>query len=89
MRTIYLYVEKKGLLRKVAIDMPYFATHKKLRLLKFYFEEGLYLLHLKDLNDTTSIEKYFLTKENIISEDTDHYFFKFPFKLEQILNVAV
>lgn len=89
MRTIYLYVEKNGLMRKIAIDMPYLAAHKKIRLLKFYFEEGLYLLHKKDLKDNTSTEKYYLSKDKIIFEDSDHYFFRFPFKFEQILNVAV
>lgn len=89
MRTIYLYVEKNGILRKVSIDMPFFATHKKIRLLKFYFEEGLYLIYQKDLKNNFPVEKYYLTKDKIISEDKDHFFFNFPFKVEQVLNVAV
>ena len=89
MRTIYLYVENNGILRKVSIDMSYLASHKKIRLLKFYFEEGLYLIYQKDLKNKSSVDKYYLTKDKIISEDTDHFFFKFPFKIEQVLNVAI
>lgn len=89
MRPIYLYVETNGFLRKVVLDMAYLATHKKIRLLKFYFEEGLYLIHLKSPEDVSSLDKYYLTKDKVISEDKDHYFFKFPFKLSQVLNIAV
>lgn len=89
MRPIYLYVEKNGFLRKVALDMAYLASHKGIRLLKFYFEEGLYLNHLKNPEDASSTDKYYLTMDNVISEDNDHYFFKFPFKLSQVLNIAV
>ena len=89
MRTIYLYVSKNGFIRKVAVDMAYLATYKKIRLLKFLYEDGLCLNYLKDPKDETSVEKYELTMDKVISEDGDHYFFKFPFKLEQVLNVAV
>lgn len=89
MRTIYLCVEKDGILRKVAIDMAYFSTYKKIRLLKFYFEEGLYLKYLKDVKDPQSFDKYYFTKEKIIKEDSDFYYFKLPFKLNQVLDVSV
>ncbi len=89
MRTIYLYVDKNGITRKLAVDMPYLLTYKKIRLLKFYFEDGLYLAFLKNPNDKSSIDKYYLTKDKIISEDKDHFYFDFPFKFEQVINVAV
>lgn len=89
MRTIYLYIEKDGLLRKVAIDMAYFSTYKKIRLLKFYFEEGLYLKYLKDAKDKQSLDNFYLSKDKIIKEDSDFYYFKIPFKVNQILNVAI
>lgn len=89
MRTIYLYVEMNGLLRKVAVDMAFLGSNKKIRLLKHLFEDGLYFLYKKDVKNNSTIEKYHLTKDKIMSEDNDHYFFKFPFKLEQVLDVAV
>lgn len=89
MRTIYLYVDRNGITRKVAVDMPYLASHKKIRLLKFYFEDGLYLVFSKNHMDKNSIDKYYLTKDKIIYEDKDHYFFEFPFKFEQVIDVAV
>lgn len=88
MRTIYLYVETNGILRKVALDMAYLSAHKKIRLLKNYFEDGLYL-HYKSNSTGDSVEKYYLTKDKVTSEDNDHYFFKFPFKLDQVFDVAV
>lgn len=89
MRTIYLFVEKSGLLRKVSLDMAYLASHNKIRLLKFYFEDGLYLNYLDNPDDQANIKKYDLTREKIVSEDKDHYFFKFPFALNQVTKVAV
>ena len=89
MRTIYFYVEKNGILRKVSIDMAYLKVHKKIRLLKFYFEEGLYFLYLRNPDDKTSIDKYYLSKEKVIYEDKDHFFFKFPFIFNQVLNTAI
>lgn len=88
MRTIYLYVETNGILRKVALDMAYLSAHKKIRLLKNYFEDGLYLQY-KSNSTGDLVEKYYLTKDKVTSEDNDHYFFKFPFKLDQVFDVAV
>jgi hypothetical protein len=87
MSTYYLRVETHNRTRKILIDMAYLAKHNIIRLLKFYYEEGLYLPYKSDGNSTT--EKYELTKDKIIKEDDDHYFFKFPFKYEQIEGVAV
>ncbi|MCJ7554808.1 MAG: hypothetical protein MUO34_13110 [Ignavibacteriaceae bacterium] len=89
MRTIYLYVEKNGFLRKVAIDMAYFGTYKKIRLLKSHFEDNLYFRYLNDIKNAESFDNYYLTKDKISSEDENFYYFKFPFKVEQILNVAI
>lgn len=87
MRTIYLRVEKNGLIRKIAIDMAYLAKHNIIRLPKYYFEEGLYLLY-KDVKDNSIKEDYFLTKDKVFKEDNDFYYFKFPFKMEQVFNIA-
>ena len=89
MRTIYLYIEKNGFLRKVAIDMAYFGTYKKIRLLKYFFEDNLYFKYLSDIKNPDSLTNYYLTKEKIKSEDDNFYYFKFPFKVEQVLNVAI
>ena len=48
---------------------------------------GLYLPFKSDGNSIT--EKYELTKDKIIKEDEDHYFFKFPFKHNQVVDTAV
>ena len=87
MRTIYLRVEKNGLIRKFSIDMAYLAKHNVIRLPKYYFEEGLYLLY-KDVKDNSIKEDYFLTKDKVFKEDNDFYYFKFPFKMEQVFNIA-
>lgn len=89
MRPIYLYVDKYGITRKVAIDLAYLFSHKQIRLPKWQFEDGIYLRYLPDYNDQTKAEKYFLTKDKIIKEDKDFYYFKFPFKYEQVREVAV
>jgi len=87
MSTYYLRVEAHNHTRKVLIDMAYLAKHNIIRLPKYYFEDGLYLPYKSDGNST--IEKYELSKDKIIKEDEDHYFFKFPFKYEQVEGVAV
>ncbi len=83
MRTIYLRKEYDNNIRKILIDMAYLVTHKKIRLPKTYYEDSLYLLFHPDKN-SNQVEKYFLTKDKIISEDANHFFFKFPFKPEQV-----
>ncbi len=84
MRTIYLRKENGLITRKILVDMAYLVSHKKIRLLKQYFEDGLYLPY----NKNNEIEKYYLDKNKIISEDENHYFFKFPFKPEQVESAA-
>ena len=86
MRTIYLRKDYNSHIRKVLIDMAYLVSHKKIRLPKYYFEDGLYLPHIS--KNENEIEKYFLTKDKIISETQDHYFFDFPFKADEVENAA-
>jgi hypothetical protein len=88
MRTIYLSVNRNGLIRKVSIDMAFLASHKKIRLPKYYFEEGLYLSYKKDLKQQ-SVEEYFLTKDKVKKEDNDFYYFDFPFKVEQVFDISI
>lgn len=88
MRTIYLRKEDKDITRKVLLDMAYLVSNKKIRLPRYQLEDGLYLLFMPDLKDKSKIEKFFLTKEKIISEDQYHYFFKFPFKADQVTETA-
>ena len=49
-------------------------------------EDGIYLPYKS--NNKDEIEKYFLTKDKILNEDTDHFFFKFPFKPEEVENAV-
>lgn len=88
MRTIYLRVNRNGLTRKVAVDMAFLASHKKIRLPKYYFEEGLYFSYKKDLKQQL-VEEYFLTKDKVKKEDNDFYYFDFPFKVEQVFDVSI
>ena len=81
MHKIYLYVEKNKQIRKVAIDQAYLFAHKKIRLLKDYFEEGLFILHSTGKN---KFDRYFLTKDKIDREDEHHYYFSFPFGYDQV-----
>ena len=85
MRTIYLRVEKNGLIRKVSVDMAFLAKHNIIRLPKYYFEEGLFFPYKKD---NSSTENYYLTKDKSFKEDKDFYYFKFPFKMEQVFDTA-
>lgn len=87
MRTIYLRVDKNGITRKVALDMAFLAKHKVIRLPKYYFEEGLYLPY-RDLKENT-VKNYFLTLDKSFKQDKDFYYFKFPFKMEQVFDLAV
>lgn len=88
MRIVYLRKDLKDFSRKISLDMAYLVTHKKIRLRKQLFEDGLYLLFRKDKNSTAP-EKYFLSKDKVKKEDNDHYFFDFPFKQDQVEDVAV
>jgi len=88
MRTIYLRKDEKGFTRKILIDMAYLVSNNKIRLPKYYYEENLYLPYQKLNSNNEAFEKYFLTKDKIISEDTDFYFFKFIFKHNQVIDVA-
>ncbi|MEP0860182.1 MAG: hypothetical protein HRF52_01945 [Ignavibacterium sp.] len=89
MRPIYLYIDKYGITRKVAVDLSYLFPRKQIRLPKWQFEEGLYLRYLPNLKDPSKVEKYFLTKDKILKEDKNFYYFAFPFKYEQVSEVAV
>lgn len=88
MRTIYLSVIRNGLIRKVGIDMAFLSSHNKIRLPKYYFEEGLYLSFKKDLKES-NIEQYFLTRDKVKKEDNDFYYFDFPFKVEQVFDISI
>jgi hypothetical protein len=88
MRTIYLRVNSNGMIRKVGIDMAFLSSHNKIRLPKYYFEQGLYLSY-KDNIKTMNIKEYFLTKDKIKSEDNDFYYFDFPFKVEQVFDISI
>lgn len=85
---IYLKVKKNGIVRKIAVDMASLASHKKIRLPKYYFEDGLYLSFKKNITESP-VEEYYLTKDKIKKEDTDFYYFDFPFKVEQVFNISV
>ena len=88
MRPIYLRRDYKDYTRKILMDMAYLVSHKKIRLPKIYFEDSLYFpYYIKDGNNQT--EKYFLSKDKIISEDSNHYFFAFPFKASQVEDSAI
>lgn len=88
MRTIYLSVIRNGLIRKVGIDMAFLSSHNKIRLPKYYFEEGLYLSYKKNLKES-SVEEYYLTKDKVQKEDNDFYYFDFPFKVEQVSDISI
>jgi hypothetical protein len=88
MRTIYLRVNRNGLIRKIGIDMAFLASHNKIRLPKYYFEEGLYLSYKKDLKQQP-VEEYVLTKDKVKKEDNDFYYFDFPFKVEQVFDISI
>ncbi|MGA7720298.1 MAG: hypothetical protein WCA84_03900 [Ignavibacteriaceae bacterium] len=88
MRTLYLRKDDINITRKVLIDMAYLVSNKKIRLPKIYFEDSLYLPYFKD-KAKQKVSRYFLTKAEIISEDQNHYFFKFPFKAAQVEDAAV
>lgn len=88
MKPIYYRKETNNGVRKIMADMPYLAYYKKIRLPKWQWEDGLFLPY-KPERTNVEFERYFLTKDRIIKEDKDHYFFNFPFKVEQVETVAV
>ncbi|MDO8550719.1 MAG: hypothetical protein Q7S39_11300 [Ignavibacteria bacterium] len=88
MNPVYLRKETNNGTRKVMVDMAYLVSHKKIRLPKWQWEEGLFLPY-KPESTNVEFERYFLFKDNMIKEDQDHYFFDFPFRVEQVETVAV
>jgi hypothetical protein len=89
MSTYYLRVDENAHTRKILIDMAYLANHKVIRLPKYYFEDGLYLPFISKDKSNSSVQKYELTKDKIINEDEDFFYFKFPFKHLQVVDAAV
>ncbi len=89
MRPIYLYVDKYGITRKVAVDTAYLFSHNKIRLPKWQFEDGLYLNYIPNDNNNHIVEKYFLTKDIIIKEDENFYYFDLPFNYKHVSEVTV
>jgi hypothetical protein len=79
MKPVYLRKESNNITRKIMLDMAYLAKHNKIRLPKWLYEDGLYLLFKND----TGTDKYFLSKDKIKKEDEYHYFFDFPYKKKQ------
>ena len=88
MRMIYLKANKNGIVRKIAVDMASLASHKSIRLPKYYFEDGLYLDYKVNINES-KLDEYYLTRDKISKEDQDFYYFYFPFKAEQVYDIAV
>ena len=86
MRTIYLRKDDKYGIRKVLLDMPYLSSHKIIRFPKYQFEDGLYLLNKP--GKAKEVKKYNLTKDKINKEDDNFYYFKFPFKADEVENYA-
>ncbi|MEJ2195750.1 MAG: hypothetical protein P8X73_12955 [Ignavibacteriaceae bacterium] len=89
MAIYYLRVNKNNNTRKIAIDMAFLAKHKLIRLPKYYFEENLYLPIMNKSGDDNKVEEYYLSSDKIMKEDEDFYYFKFPFKHNQVVDVAV
>jgi len=69
------------------LDMAYLVSNKKIRLPKYYMEDGLYLPYYPDKNDKVKTEKLFLTKENAKNEDNDFYYYDFKLKPEQVEDI--
>jgi len=86
MRTIYLRKDDKYGIRKVLLDMPYLSSHKIIRFPKYQFEDGLYLLNKP--GKSKEVQKYNLTKDKINKEDDNFYYFKFPFKADEVEDYA-
>ena len=80
MKPIYARKESNNITRKIMLDMAYLAKHKKIRMPKWLYEDGLYFYYI----NKNGTDKYFLTKDKIKKEDEYHYFFDFPFKAKQV-----
>jgi len=65
--------------------MAYLVSHRKIRLPKWLYEDGLFFYYKKD----GTVEKYFLSKDRIKGEDENHCFFEFPFKDEQVEGLKI
>ena len=89
MRTLYLRKEDGQLTRKVILDMAFIATNKKIRMLKYLYEDGMYLPYYKNGKQKSDTDRYYLTRDKIIKEDNNFYYFKFPFKADQVEDTAV
>jgi hypothetical protein len=89
MKTLYIRKEDRDFTRKVLMDMAFISSHKKLRLLKYLYEDGMYIPYYKDVKDRSEVDKYYLGRDKIKSEDNDFYFFDFPFKPLQVEDTAV
>lgn len=83
MRPVYLRIDLNNMTRKIMIDMAYLVSHKKIRLPKTYFEDNLYFFY----KNNNTIDKYFITKDKIIKEDENHFYFDFPLKEKQVEEV--
>ena len=75
MSPVYINKAQENGTRKFMADMAYLSSHKKIRLPKYYFEEGLYIQYYPDPADKNIIEKYFLEREKSVSEDENFYYF--------------
>ncbi len=84
MKPVYLQKEANNIVRQVMMDMAYLASHKKIRLPKRLYEDGLYFY----FKNKDGIDKYYLGRDRIKKEDEFHYFFDFPFKDEQVEGVS-
>ena len=83
MKPVYLRKDSNNITRKIMIDMAYLVSHKKIRLPKSLFEKDLYFFYKN--NDT--VEKYFISQDKVVKEDGNHFYFKFPFKKDQVEDV--
>lgn len=81
MRPTYLYKDEKDFSRKVLIDMPYLSEHKKIRLPKYQFEDQLYML----IPANGNMEKYYLSQEKMLKEDSDFVYFSSPLKKKDLM----
>lgn len=82
MQPIYLIKDYGNFKRKIMLDMAWLSSHKEIRIPKYYYEDGLYLPFKS--NHSTNVDRYFLTRDKIFKEDQHHFYFKFPFKAEEV-----
>lgn len=85
MRPLYILKNQNNFIRKFMADMAYIVTHKQIRLPRNYFEEGLFFLYRSNNENQNNTEEYFLTREKIVSEDENFYYFNFPFTEDQVV----